>query len=296
MGKHGRSFRASVAGRLLTTVVFVTGAAFGPPAQSAGAATAAPSVGDMVALCGTFRIIPTADGRALCTHGPDPAPEGVDARVPRPLVDPPGQSQGLLFPDPPGGAPNRAAAAPGIGCYGNGLDGKRVEAIYAFPADHPDRYSQVVPSIRQWAAETDAVFQASAAQTGGTRRIRFVTDGNCNLVVTRVRLSSLADDNFDNTIAELAAQGYNKSDRKYLVWMDSTELCGIGTYYADSRPTADNFNNGRSGVPASVSRIDAGCWGLASRGQSVEAHELMHSLGAGGPTPPNSTLNRHSDD
>ena len=295
MSENGRSFRASAAARVLITVTFMTGAAFGALPERAGAALPAPSVREMAALCGTFRIIPTADGRALCTHGADPAPEGVDFHVPRPLA-PPGQAQGLLFPDPPGSGPSRAAATPGIGCYGTGQDGKRVEAIYAFPADHPDRYNQVVPSIRQWAAETDAVFQASAAQTGGTRRIRFVTDGKCDLVVTRVALSSAGDDTFDNTIAELAAQGYNKSDRKYLVWMDATELCGIGTYYADSRPTADNFNNGRSGVPASVARIDSGCWGLASRGQSVEAHELMHSLGAVVPTAPNSTVNGHCND
>jgi ribosomal protein L24E len=171
-----------------------------------------------------------------------------------------------------------------------------VQAIYALPAGRPDRYNQMLPSIRQWAAEVDAVFQASASQTGGTRRVRFLTDSSCNLVVTRVALSSSGDDALENTIAELAAQGYNRSDRKYLVWMDSTVLCGIATYYADTRRTADNFNNGRSGVPASVSRIDSGCWGLGSRGQSVEAHELMHSLGAVLPTAPNGTTNGHCND
>ncbi len=303
MSRRPRLFRLPVIGRLLTTVVFTGGAAFGavPSAAEArfsGAAEAglpAPSVADMVALCGTFRPIQLPDGRALCTHGPDPAPDGVDFRVPHPLVAP-GRAEGLIFDDPPGGPPSRAAATPGIGCYGNGQDGNRVQAIYAFPADRPDRYGQTVPFIRQWAAETDAVFQASAAQTGGTRRIRFVTDGNCDLMVTRVALTAHGDDTFDNTIAELAAQGFSQSNRKYLVWVDSTVLCGIGTYYVDSRPTADNFNNGRSGVPASVSRIDSGCWGLGSRGQSVEAHELMHSLGAVIPTAPNATVNGHCDD
>ena len=254
-----------------------------------------PSLQDMVAMCGTHRFIPTEDGRALCTHGPDPAPEGVDFRVPQPPVTP-GQPRGLLFPDPPGSAPTFAAATPGIACYGNGIEGNRVQAIYAFPAGRPDRYNQLVPSIRQWAAETDAVFQGSAARTGGTRRVRFVTDQNCDLTVARVALSAQGDDTFNNTIAELAAQGYNRSDRKYLVWMDSTELCGIGTYYLDDRPGADNFNNGRAGVPGSVGRIDSGCWGLGSRGQSVEAHELMHNLGAVQATAPNSTVNGHCSD
>jgi hypothetical protein len=295
-----RTFRpTAIAGRVVATIVFTGGALFG--AGPSGAAETPlrlpePSVGELARACGTFRIIPTPDGKALCTHGADPAPPGVDFRVPQPLVSP-GQPQGLIFTDPPGGEPNKAAAAPGIGCYGNGQDGLRVQAIYASTADRPDRYDQVVPSIRQWAAETDAVYQASAAQTGGTRRIRFLTDTACNLSVARVRLSALGDDNLDTTIAELAAQGYNKSDRKYLVWMDSTVLCGIATYYADTRSSpTDNYNNGRSGVPGSVARIDSGCWGLGSRGQSVEAHELMHSLGAVQPNAPHSTVNGHCTD
>ena len=291
-----RVYRASVVVRVLTTVVFLGGAAFGAQAPNAGAAVVPrPSVQEMAALCGSFRIVPVPDGRVLCTHGADPAPDGVDAGVPRPLVTP-GKAQGLILPDTPGDRPSTAAATPGIGCYGDGRDGNRVQAIYAVPSDRTDRYSQVLPSIRQWAAETDAVFQASASQTGGARRIRFVTDQNCDLVVTPVVVSPGGDDTLEATIAELSAQGFNRSDRKYLVWMDSTVLCGIATYYADTRPTADNFNNGRSGVPGSVSRIDSGCWGLANRGQSVEAHELTHSLGAVLPTAPHASTNGHCND
>ena len=295
MSESRSSSRAVAFGRVLTAVVFLSGAAFGSLPQRAGADTPAPSLEEMVALCGSFRIIPLPDGRVLCTHGSDPAPDGVDFRVPQPL-SPPGRAEGLIFHDPPGDAPSKAAATPGIGCFGDGRDGNRVQAMYAVPADRPDRYAQVLPSIRQWAAEMDAVFQASAAQTGGTRRVRFVTDQNCDLVVTPVVLSPSGDDTLENTIAELQTQGFSRSDRKYLVWMDSTVLCGIATYYADRRPTVENFNNGRAGVPASVSRIDSGCWGLGSRGQSVEAHELMHSLGAVLPTAPNSTVNGHCTD
>ena len=164
LGPPGFS-RHSVLGPLLTTVVFSAGAVFGGVSTAAGARVAVPGVADMAGLCGHFRIVPTPDGRALCSHGPDPAPAGVDYRVPRHPVAP-GQAQGLIFTDPPGAAPTKAAAAPGIGCYGTGQDGNRVQAIYAFPADHPDRYAQLVPSIRQWAAETDAVYQASAACHG----------------------------------------------------------------------------------------------------------------------------------
>ncbi|HLF40105.1 MAG TPA: Calx-beta domain-containing protein [Acidimicrobiia bacterium] len=267
----------------------VAGAA-GNPAGSPGLASL-----DLAAMCGNLSVIRLPDERALCTHGPDPAPPGIDIHEPQSLVAP-GRAHGLLFPDPPGDAPGQAATTPGIACYGDGTSGNRVHALYAVPADRVDRYDKVLPSIRQWAAEMNAVFQSSAAKTGGTRRIRFVTEGNCDLVVDRVQLSARGDDTFDNTIAELAAQGYRRADRKYVVWMDSTALCGIGTYYVDDRPTQDNFNNGHPAAPGSVDRIDAGCWGLGSRGQSVEAHELMHSLGAVLPTAPNATAAGHCTD
>jgi hypothetical protein len=112
----------------------------------------------------------------MCSHGPDPAPEGVDPSVPQPLVAGV-QSQGFLQPRPP-----RRLRHGRRGYPGHRLLRRRAErqpAVYAVPADRPDRYDQVVPSIRQWAADTDAVFGASAAKTGGTRHIRFVTDANC---------------------------------------------------------------------------------------------------------------------
>jgi ribosomal protein L24E len=269
---------------VLSVLVAVSG---GAPRTSAG--------GLPGGVCGSLFAIRLRTGGLMCTHGADPAPPGVDFRVPRPLAGG-AHPQGLLLPDPPSSSPSAAQAAPGVACYGDGQSGNRVQAVYAVPADRPDRYDQVVPSIRQWAAETDAVFRQSAAKTGGVRRIKFVTDGACNVVVQRVRLSSTGDDTFDNTLAEFQAQGLNASNRKYLVWMDSTVLCGIASFYVDDRKTAGNFNNGAAGVPASVSRIDSGCWGLASRGQSVEAHELMHSLGAVEPTAPHASPAGHCDD
>ena len=238
----------------------------------------------------------------LCTHGPDPAPEGVDPKKPRPLLPdgPVGSMPGPTYVVPtPGGPPTepRTAAAnfPGIACYGDGQSGNRVQAVYAVPADRPDRYDEVVGSIRQWAADIDGVFQASSAKTGGSRRIRFVTDRNCNLDVQRVRLSASGDDTFDRTVTEFNAQGLKRSDRKYLVWMDSTVLCGIASYYDDDRPTG-NANDGLAGIPGSIARTDSGCWGLTAKGQSIEAHELMHSLGAVMRSAPNSSAAGHCTD
>ena len=178
---------------------------------------------------------------------------------------------------------------------GNGTDGPRVQAVYAVPADRPDRFGQVENSIRSWAAQTDTVFRSSAAKTGGERRIRFVTD-YCELQIMRVSLSARGDDTFDNTLAEFQAKGLNRSDRKYLVWMESTAMCGIGSYYVDDSPGPTNANNGRAGVPGSVARIDSGCWGLGSSGQSVEAHELLHTLGGVQPSAPRGSANGHCSD
>src|SRR5688572_29501074 len=259
------------------------------------AAEASPFGAVAASACGRLTFVPLEGGGFMCTHGADPAPPGIDPRVPQP---PAGGTHphGLLLPDPPGGSPSTAKVTPGIACYGDGQTGKRVQAVYAVPADRPDRFDQFIGSIRQWAAETDAVFHASAAKSGGVRRIRFVTDGACNLVVKRVRLTAAGDDTFDNTIAEFGAQGLRAPDRKYLVWMDSTVLCGIASYYVDDRKTSANFNNGPSAIPGSIARTDSGCWGLASRGQSVEAHELMHSLGAVQPTAPHASPAGHCHD
>ncbi|MCU1449066.1 MAG: hypothetical protein JWP02_1236 [Acidimicrobiales bacterium] len=214
-----------------------------------------------------------------CTHGPDPAPPGVDVRVRRPTV----------AADTASGT--TAAGSTNAPCYGDGSSGMRVQAIYAHASNVSDRYSQVAGSIRQWAAAADSVFNASAQETGGVRHIRFVTDSSCTMVVPDVTLSSAGDDSIDNTISELRSQGYNRTDRKYLVWTDANVYCGIAQVYGDDSSGASNASNGNTSVPGEVARVDSGCWGLS--GQSIEAHELLHTLGGVQASAPHSTPNGH---
>jgi hypothetical protein len=194
--------------------------------------------------------------------------------------------------------PEPAVAAdlskPRVPCYGDGESGPRVQAVYAFPADKRDRYTEVASYIPTWAAQMDQVFDKSAQQTGGTRHVRFVTDANCNLVVDKVQLTSTGDDTFGNTMTELRAMGMNRTDRRYLVWLDSTVLCGIAGYYLDDQPGSGNANNGA--FPGSIARVDSGCWGLADQGESVEAHEVLHTLGGVQASAPNSTPMGHCTD
>ncbi len=230
-----------------------------------------------------------ATAKVPCTHGPDPAPPGVDVRVRRePELQLPGADSPL--------SGEAAAASAGIPCYENGSDGYRVQVIYARASNVADRYADYAASFVQWTAAVDNVVRTSAQETNGTRHVRFVTDANCNLIVTRVTLTATGDDNFDNTVAELHSQGFSRTDRKYLVYVDANVYCGIGEYYHDDSfdtTPGSNANNGHPQAPGTVARVDNACWGRAN---SVEAHELMHGLGGVQNSAPHSTGRGHCTD
>lgn len=146
-------------------------------------------------------------GPVRCSHGPDAAPEGVDVRVER---APETATETALRPE----AVAAAAAAPL--CTGDGVSGPRVQLIYANIAGRADRYATYAASFPVWAAAMDTVFDASAAETGGSRRIRFVHDAGCLPAISRVTLSTAAANDFQVTVDELAAKGFNRDDRKYV--------------------------------------------------------------------------------
>ena len=232
---------------------------------------------------GAFEIRGRAGEVLGCTHGPDPAPAGVDARVPVSTETAAGTAAALPMP-----APGPGTNGDGIACTGDGTSGYRVEAIYA-TAGGTDRYDSIASLIRSsYAPFVEWQYRMSAAETGGEVHVPFVTvpdaAGGCSVVVRREALSTTADDSFSNTINELKARGYNRADRRYLVWMDSNVLCGIGQLYRDSQSGQANANNG---YYTAFGRVDAGCWGYA------EAHELMHNLGGVQPDAPHATPNFH---
>jgi hypothetical protein len=199
-------------------------------------------------------------GERSCTHGPDVAPAGIDVREHRSTAE--------IVAD---AASVAAAQGTAAACIGDGVTGNRVQAVYARASNVTSRYSSLVASIRSYAAAMDADFDASAAQTDGSRHIRWVTDTACQPTVLNVTLSAAGDDDIYKTRDELRSQGYNRSDRKYVVWMDASVYCGIAFIESDDSPGSTNRNNGI--VQGLVSRADTACWG------SVEAHELMHTLG-----------------
>jgi len=229
--------------------------------------------------CGESLVVDAtgSDGLPACTHGPDPAPPGVD------------DAAGSTSPTP-------APAGPGIvGCYDDGTSGYRVQAIYAHADDVTDRYASVVDALRTYAAAADGAFEQSAQETGGDRHVRFVTEPSpsgaaCQLSVLDVTLPATADDTFSNTITALQAQSFTRADRRYLVWMDATVYCGIAQLRSDDSSAQTNVNNGR--YPG-YARVDAGCWGNRA---PVEAHELLHTFGGVQTTAPHATPAFHCYD
>ena len=212
--------------------------------------------------------VPLSAAPQLCSHGPDPAPRGVKAGQ-RPAARELQQRAETASYD--GEAPAYTASAlPSIDCVGDGTSGPRIQAIYARARDKTDRFSTALPLIRQFAANADLHVYRSAAQRNSGRRLRFVTD-RCKLKILNVTLSATGDDSFNNTVTELFDKGFKRNDRKYLVWVDATVLCGVGSMLPDDRPGATNPNNMATGW----ARVDRTCWG-----GGVEAHELFHTFGA----------------
>jgi hypothetical protein len=251
-----------------------------------------------------------------CTHGPDSAPAGlkvdrdvspvtppaVQTRTPARETGPtpsdaeivrdeggvslaPGQP--ALIPD---AAPGEAAFVMGshdVACEGDGRTGKRVQVLYLHEFGSPSRYAEYLGSIRSWSAGVDSIIDASAAETAGSRHVRFVTTPQCRVDVAEVQVPEDALASFRNSINALRRLGYNRTDRKYLIFADTNVYCGIGTFIADRRPGQGNRNNGGP----SYGRIDSGCWSAG-----VATHELAHNLGAGLEDSPNASGLGHCTD
>ncbi|MEA2902055.1 MAG: hypothetical protein QOH36_1942 [Actinomycetota bacterium] len=239
--------------------------------------------------CGdAFEIVEDGvTGRTRCTHGPDPAPDGVDVRVHRDF--------GAAATPQPG----VAAAQAGIPCYGTGSDGYRVQLLYVRRSGTTDKLATYLPTFVNAAANANTTYRDSAAKTGGVRNIRYVTDASCDLVIQKVEVSISALGNLTTMVNELVNKGFTRTDRKYLAYVDANTYCGIGEIYKDDRPNAvpgqssSNYANANPGVRTTFARVDNGCW---NQSDSVEAHELTHMLGGVQPTAPRGTAGFHCRD
>jgi hypothetical protein len=106
-------------------------------------------------------------------------------------------------------------------------------------------------------------------------------------VVLDVTFSATGASNFGTTENELTAQGYSRTDRKYMLFDDAAVYCGISNVQYDDQPGSSNVNN----TGPEYARIDSGCWSGV-----IAAHELMHTIGGVQLTGPPSDANWHCND
>lgn len=211
----------------------------------------------------------------MCTHGPDAPPPGSGLDVKRPVPITVTSADG----------PQTQAV-----CEGDGVSGKRVEVLYIHGSTN--RYSQVVEQLRQLAEAVDTIYLESARETGGERRVRYVTEtvnGACRPVVRDVAISdsALNANDWAPLLNAVRAAGYTRTDRKYLQFTESRVYCGIGGFAGDTTKSDSN----RSNTGPEYARSDAGCWSAG-----VAAHELGHTLGAVNNNAPNGSGFAHCED
>ncbi|GLZ31296.1 hypothetical protein Lesp02_34840 [Lentzea sp. NBRC 105346] len=170
-------------------------------------------------------------------------------------------------------------------CDGDGVSGKRVQAIYVRGDQSPDRYAQLVAKFQGFADQIDNTFVEAAGRLGGgVRHVRFVTTPGCRAKVDNVVIPQSAMNNPQAVANQLAARGYNRNDRKYLFWHDSGG-CGVAWGSGgDDRPGADNRYN----FGPHYAAVGTGCWTW-----QASAHELLHTLGAVRSSAPNASKYGH---
>lgn len=229
---------------------------------------------DEPAACPDGLVLIQVGEISVCSHGDDAPPRGEDRSVDN---DP----RILSFAD-------KVGVAEPVECIGDGQSGHRIEVLYVYTATTGNRIAEYRESFRQWAADADQIYNESAKRTGGSRNMRFVTDANCRPVVTDIQLTNVDVASMNNTINALYQKGYNRTDRKYLIFADANVYCGIGTLMPDDDKSAQaNQNN----LVPGWARVDAGCWS-----GFVAAHELTHNLGGVQNSAPNHTEYGHCTD
>ena len=158
--------------------------------------------------CRGVFAFPAKHGPPACTHGPDPSPAGIDVR----------KAPSLRVLRERALVSRRKGDASTVDCYHGG---NAVQGIYAHQAGTDD-YSTYAGYLQAYAAAADSVFQGSAAEQGGSRQLRWVTDASCNPTILDVTISRSASGDFTTMIDELRDQGFTDPSRKYLVWVDGS--------------------------------------------------------------------------
>ncbi|MGH2615325.1 MAG: hypothetical protein ACRDJC_08805 [Thermomicrobiales bacterium] len=243
-----------------------------PPAPLDAERIAAEKAESVDALeCGDLIAI-RVDGRVYCTHGEDPEAPGAGT----------GHEDDIVSAESVSGPAARAL------CVDDGHSGPRVQVVYVHRGDRPNRLGELLPTFRRLASEMDTVFDQSARKTGGSLRVRYVTDANCKADVKTLMVPPRALEGFGSLIQKMHEAGHDQIDRKYLMMVDDRIFCGVGTYAGGSK--ADDVNTEAHDFTG-YARVDLPCWDAGSM-----AHELSHTLGAVQNSAPHTSRGGHCID
>lgn len=183
----------------------------------------------------------------------------------------------------------RLQAQPATFCEGTGQDGPRVQVIYAYETGTQGRYSELLDLIHTISNKISQEIDTGAQMTGGRRIIRYVTTPECAVDVVPTTISHAGMEGFWTLLGELQSQGFNKPNRKYLIYADYYYFCGYSTVTVDDRPGLINKNAGLSYGVVGLACFYPFWWDIAE-------HELLHGLGAVQHSAPNSTPGFHCVD
>lgn len=215
-----------------------------------------------------------------CTHGDD-SQLGAAARHPAPHDD----GDGISAATSGTGATRTAPAA--VPCVGDGTSGNRIAVYYGYLRGHPNRIGTVAPRLRDAILRANGIVVASARETGGSRSLRLLTSPACAPLITPVALPASAAGSFDATVAAMRAAHLGATNRKYVLFLDASRICGQGSVRYDDGAGIGNDNN----AGPSYARLDTACWDGASA-----AHEIFHMLGAVQPSSPHNDGGLHCTD
>lgn len=203
----------------------------------------------------------TVGGRTYCTHGDDPPMFSRRAR-----------------------AAVTAEAAPAL-CIDRNASGPAVQLVYVYQQGKANDLPRLLPTFRRLASEMDVIVDQSARKTGGSLRLRFVTDRQCEVDVLAFGAARSDIGDWGRLIGAMAKAGYNRMDRKYLMLVDDTVYCGIASFVRNDDPatTRHDFTG--------YARVDRSCWDAGTM-----AHELAHTLGAVQASAPHTSQGGHCID
>lgn len=205
-------------------------------------------------------------GETQCVH-PDAVPTSSDRRT--------------LF--------TAAAEARGLTCTGDGTSGNRLQAVYVTEGS-PSLAEADRSAIEVGMINVESIYRSSSISLSDQVLVpRWVHDPDCKPAIDVVVVPAGTLASFGSTIQALSAQGFNRPDRKYIMWADSATYCGIASVTLDE----SKINNANDGGQPGYARTDRRCWGFQG---SVVTHEVTHTLGAVLPTAPHSTEFGHCTD